>query len=159
MFATIYLPNFYLQAAIRHHPKLRAQPVALIDAAKSKVSIIQLNDLAEKAGVAKGMAPSQALARCLQVVIRTRERAREIFGAKPEAIHAGIDLEVNGKGYGAPGGEPNQTCDAISDRGSTSSWRRSNSSSSANSLAVSPMRLPVLGAKPTLVIAGAITAH
>src|SRR5256885_12998754 len=77
MFATIYLPNFYLQAAMRHHPKLRAQPVALIDTAKSKVSIIQLNDLAEKAGVTKGMTPSQALARCLQVVIRTRERVQE----------------------------------------------------------------------------------
>jgi protein ImuB len=77
MFATIYLPNFYLQAAIRHHPKLRAQPVALIDTSKSKVSIIELNKLAEKAGVAKGMTPSQALARCLQVVIRTRERAQE----------------------------------------------------------------------------------
>jgi len=67
MFATIYLPNFYLQAAMRHHPKLRAQPVALIDTAESKVSIIQLNELAEKAGVAKRMTPSQALARCLQV--------------------------------------------------------------------------------------------
>jgi len=77
MFATIYLPNFYLQAAIRHHPKLRSQPVALIDTSKSKVSIIELNELAEKAGVAKGMTPSQALARCLQVVIRTRERAQE----------------------------------------------------------------------------------
>jgi len=77
MFATFYLPNFYFQAAIRHHPKLRAQPVALIDTAKSKVSIIQLNDLAEKAGVTKGMTPSQALARCLRVVIRTRERAQE----------------------------------------------------------------------------------
>jgi hypothetical protein len=77
MFATIYLPNFYLQAAIRHHPKLRAQPVALIDTSKSKVSIIELNELAEKAGVAKRMTPSQALARCLQVVIRTRERAQE----------------------------------------------------------------------------------
>ena len=77
MFATIYLPNFYLQAATRHHPKLRAQPVALIDVSKSKVSIIQLNELAEKASVAKGMTPSQALARCLQVVIRTRERAQE----------------------------------------------------------------------------------
>ena len=77
MFATIYLPNFYLQAAIRHHPKLRSQAVALIDASKSKVSIIQLNQLAEKAGVATGMTPSQALARCLQVVIRTRERAQE----------------------------------------------------------------------------------
>lgn len=62
---------------MRHHPKFRAQPVALIAAAESKVSIIQLNELAEKAGVTKGMTPSQALARCLQVVIRTRERAQE----------------------------------------------------------------------------------
>ena len=62
---------------MRHHPKLRAQPVALIDTAESKVSIIQLNELAEKAGVAKRMTPSQALARCLQVAIRTRERAQE----------------------------------------------------------------------------------
>jgi len=77
MFATIYLPNVYLQAAMRHHPKLRAQPVALIDASGSKVSIIQLNELAEQAGVSKGMTPSQALARCLQVVIRTRERVQE----------------------------------------------------------------------------------
>src|SRR6266702_2849438 len=77
MFATIYLPNFYLQAAMRHHPKLRAQPVALIDASEPKVSIIQLNAPAEKAGIAKRMTPSQALARCLQVVIRTRERAQE----------------------------------------------------------------------------------
>jgi len=77
MFATIYLPNFYLQAAIRHHPKLRAQPVALIDASQKKVAIIELNDDAEKAGITKGMTPSQALARCLHVVIRTRERAQE----------------------------------------------------------------------------------
>ncbi len=77
MFATIYLPNFYLQAAIRHHPKLRAQPVALIDASEKKVAIIELNDAAEKAGITKGMTPSQALARCLHVVIRARERAQE----------------------------------------------------------------------------------
>jgi hypothetical protein len=30
MFATIYLPNFYLQAAMRHQRELRAKPVALI---------------------------------------------------------------------------------------------------------------------------------
>jgi impB/mucB/samB family len=77
MFATLYLPNFYLQAAMRHHSKLRSQPVALIDTAESKVSIIQLNELAETAGITKGMTPSQALARSLQVVIRTRERAQE----------------------------------------------------------------------------------
>jgi protein ImuB len=77
MFATIYLPNFYLQAAMRHHPKLRAQPVGLIDHSHKKVAIIELNDAAEQAGVAKGMTPSQALARCLQIAIRTRERGQE----------------------------------------------------------------------------------
>jgi len=77
MFATIYLPNFYLQAAMRHQPKLRTKPVALIDPEQTKVSIIQLNDAAEKAGIRKGMAPSQALGRCLHVVIKTRERAQE----------------------------------------------------------------------------------
>lgn len=77
MFATIYLPNFYLQAAMRYQPKLRAQPVALIDATQTRVSIIQLNEAAETVGVDKGMAPSQALARCLRVIIKTRERAQE----------------------------------------------------------------------------------
>jgi protein ImuB len=77
MFTTIYLPNFYLQAAIRHHPKLRAQPVGLIDLSHKKIAIVELNDAAEQAGVTKGMTPSQALARCLQVVIRTRERGQE----------------------------------------------------------------------------------
>lgn len=77
MFATLFLPNFYLQAAIRHHPKLRAQPVGVIDPTHQKVAIIEINDAADKAGVAKGMTPSQALARCLQIAIRTRERAQE----------------------------------------------------------------------------------
>jgi protein ImuB len=77
MFATLYLPNFYLQAAMRHHPKLRAQPVGLIDPSNKRVAIIELNEGAEKAGVTKGMTPSQALARCLQVAIRTRERGQE----------------------------------------------------------------------------------
>ena len=75
MFATLYLPNFYLQAAMRHHPKLRAQPVGLIDPSNKRVAIIELNEAAEKAGVTKGMTPSQALARCLQVAIRTRVHA------------------------------------------------------------------------------------
>jgi nucleotidyltransferase/DNA polymerase involved in DNA repair len=88
MFATIYLPNFYLQAAIRHHPKLRAQPVALIDASEKKVAIIELNDAAEKAGITKGMTPSQALARCLHVVIRARERAQENVIAEILLQHA-----------------------------------------------------------------------
>lgn len=77
MFATIYLPNFYLQGAIRHQPELRAKPVALIEEQEKKPVIIQLNEAAEQAGIRKGMTPSQALARYLQVTIKTRGRAQE----------------------------------------------------------------------------------
>ena len=77
MFATLFLPNFHLQAALRHHPRLRGQPVGVIDPTHKKVAIIELNEIAEGAGVLKGMTPSQALARCLHVAIRTRERAQE----------------------------------------------------------------------------------
>jgi len=77
MFATIYLPNFYLQAAIRHQPELRAKPVALIEEQERKPVIIQLNEVAEKAGIQKGMTPSQALGRCLRVVIKARAHTQE----------------------------------------------------------------------------------
>ncbi len=77
MFATIYLPDFYLQAAIRHQPELQAGPVALIETEHRKVSIIQLNEPAEKAGVCLGMTPSQGLARCLSLVIKVRAPAQE----------------------------------------------------------------------------------
>jgi protein ImuB len=77
MFATIYLPNFYLQAATRHQPQLRAKAVALIEEQEKRPVIIELNEAAEAAGIDKGMTPSQALARCLRVVIRVRERAQE----------------------------------------------------------------------------------
>jgi len=77
MFATIYVPNFYLQAATRHQPELRGKPVALIEEHERKPVIIQLNDAAEKTGIRKGMTPSQALARCLSVVIKARAHMQE----------------------------------------------------------------------------------
>ena len=77
MFATILLPNFYLQAIVRHQPALREQPVAVLDDTAAKAIILQLNDAAETTGVQAGMAPSQALARCLHLVIKARTRERE----------------------------------------------------------------------------------
>ncbi len=77
MFATIYLPNFALQAAIRHSPELRGKPVALLDDQASKAMIVQLNCEAEQAGVRCGTAPSQGLARCLSLAIRNRDRTQE----------------------------------------------------------------------------------
>jgi protein ImuB len=77
MFATILLPNFYLQAIARHQPALREQPLAVLDDTATKAVILQLNDPAEAAGVRTGMAPSQALARCLHLIIKARARGRE----------------------------------------------------------------------------------
>ena len=77
MFAAIYLPDFYLQAALRHQPELGAKPVALIDDQEKKAVIIQLNAAAKETGVHIGMSPSQGLARCLQLVIKVRAHAQE----------------------------------------------------------------------------------
>ena len=77
MFATLYVPNFYLQAVLRHQPKLAAAPVGLIDDRETKATLIQLNEWAEAAGVRCGMAPSQGLARCLELVVKTRLRKQE----------------------------------------------------------------------------------
>jgi nucleotidyltransferase/DNA polymerase involved in DNA repair len=74
MFATILLPNFYLQAIARHQPKLQEQPLAVLDATATKAVILQLNKAAENEGVHAGMTPSQALARCLHLVIKARAR-------------------------------------------------------------------------------------
>ena len=77
MFATIYLPDFYLQAAMRHQPELSGKPVALIDDQEKKAMIVQLNALAEELGVQRGMTPSQGLARSLELVIKVRSRSQE----------------------------------------------------------------------------------
>jgi protein ImuB len=77
MFATIYAPNFYLQAALRHRGTPATQPAALIEEQEKKPVVIQLNEAAENAGVRKGMTPSQALARCLPVAIKIRSRPQE----------------------------------------------------------------------------------
>src|SRR3954471_7223431 len=77
MFATIYLPDFYLQAAMRHQPELFGNPVALLDDQEKKAVIIQLNAAAEEVGVHRGMTPSQGLARSLELVIKVRNHPQE----------------------------------------------------------------------------------
>ena len=77
MFATLYFPNVYLQAALRHQPELRSQPVVLLDGVEAKAVIIQLNKAAQQFGIRSGMTPSQALARCLSLVVKVRERPQE----------------------------------------------------------------------------------
>ncbi len=77
MFTTIYLPDFYLQAALRHQPELLLKPVGLIDDQEKKAALIQLNRVAQENGVRIGMTPSQGLARTLELVIKVRSQAQE----------------------------------------------------------------------------------
>jgi hypothetical protein len=77
MFATIFLPNFFLQAAMRHQQIPSSTPIGLIDENDNKPLIIQLNQVAETAAVRIGMAPSQALARCVNLLVLPRSIAKE----------------------------------------------------------------------------------
>lgn len=77
MFATILLPNFFLQAVLRHDQTAAETPIALIDDEAAKAVILQINQPAEKAGVTVGMTASQGLARCLELIVKTRQREQE----------------------------------------------------------------------------------
>ncbi|MEY2484659.1 MAG: protein ImuB [Verrucomicrobiota bacterium] len=77
MFATIYLPNFALQAALRHELLPASTPVGLIDEHNKKAVLVQLNRSAEAAGVRIWMTPSQGLGRCLSLIIKARSPIKE----------------------------------------------------------------------------------
>lgn len=77
MFAVLHLPDFALQAVLRQEPELWSRPVALIDPEQTAPRVIQLTPAARAAGVAEGLTPVQALARCREVLVRHRSPARE----------------------------------------------------------------------------------
>jgi protein ImuB len=76
-YAVIYIPNFHLQAALRLEPELRSRPVALIDDRVPKATIFQLTEAAAKSNVVPGLTSTQAMARCRDIVIRSRSIAQE----------------------------------------------------------------------------------
>ena len=77
MFAVIFIPNFSLQAVLRHEPDLRARPVALVDSKLLKPAIVQLTSAAQSLGVCEGLTASQAMARCAELLIKSRSPAQE----------------------------------------------------------------------------------
>jgi protein ImuB len=77
MFAVIYIPDFALQAALRHEPELLKRPVALVDESLPKPVIVQLTDTARAAGVCAGLTSTQAMARCRDIIIKPRSIAQE----------------------------------------------------------------------------------
>ncbi len=82
MFAAIFIPDFSLQAVLRHEPDLSLQPVALVDSAPARKGITQASSAAKNFGVEEGLTPAQATARCGRLVIKTRSPAAENSAAE-----------------------------------------------------------------------------
>lgn len=101
MFAALYLPDFELQAALRHEPQWHRQPVALLENDEAKAAIFQRTPSAAEAGVKLGMTPSQGLARCLSLIIKPRARGQEKIAGEILLHHAGTlapELEATAPG-------------------------------------------------------------
>ncbi|HEY9510166.1 MAG TPA: DNA polymerase Y family protein, partial [Verrucomicrobiae bacterium] len=77
MFAVVFIPDFSLQAVLRLESDLQNQPVALIDPDLPKPNIVQLTSAARAKGVVEDLTPSQAMARCANLLIKTRSLNQE----------------------------------------------------------------------------------
>ena len=75
-FASIYVPNFMVQAVVRAEPELRQGAIALVDGAPPVWNVVAANQAAVQAGIELGMTKSQAVQFCA-VEIRRRSRAQE----------------------------------------------------------------------------------
>jgi protein ImuB len=78
VFAVVYIPNFFLQAALRSEPELRHLPVALVDAPTAKATILQATAAAAHQGAGPGLTVPQAAARCPGLLIKNRNAAQEL---------------------------------------------------------------------------------
>jgi len=118
VFAAICLPNFELQAVLRHEPELRSYAVALIDGAApnaAKMLVLQCTSRALAAGVCAGQTAPQARARCRELLLKPRslsseEAATEIllqaayaFSPNLEHTASGVcTIDLRGLGFGHP---------------------------------------------------------
>jgi len=82
-FASIYVPDFSIQAVVRAEPALRQQPVALVDGCPPLERVVAINEAAARGGLDLGMTKSQAI-QFRSIAIRLRSRVQE------EAAHAAL---------------------------------------------------------------------
>jgi protein ImuB len=82
-FASIYVPDFSIQAVVRAESALRQQPIALIDGCPPLERVVAVNEAAARAGLDLGMTKSQAM-QFRSIAIRSRSRVQE------QAAHAAL---------------------------------------------------------------------
>jgi len=126
MFAVISIPNFALQAVLRHEPELVSRPVALIDGSEKQAVILQITETARRSGVCEGLTAPQAMARCGDIVIKPRSLAQEQaaseilqqcaynFSPRIEATADGVcTLDLQGLPLDLPSPDPSQEGNSV----------------------------------------------
>ena len=66
-YGVLFVPEFQLQATLRHQPELLEEPVALLEIDGTKSRVKEMNGPARRSQVVCGMTPTQALARCAEL--------------------------------------------------------------------------------------------
>jgi protein ImuB len=74
MHAAVLIPNFSLQAILRLREEWRARPFAVLD---EEDGVLQMTTVARAGNVEFGMTPTQAMARCPEIILRPRAPAQE----------------------------------------------------------------------------------
>ena len=82
-FASIYVPDFFIQAVVRTEPALRQRPIVLVDGSPLLEKVVAVNQAAARAGLGQGMTKAQAQ-QFRSVAIRPRSREQE------QAAHAAL---------------------------------------------------------------------
>src|SRR4051794_460782 len=76
-YAAILLPQFPLQAVLRLREETRAEPIAVVEGSTEKGRVLEMTEAAAASGVLRGMASTQALARCPALRLWPRSPAQE----------------------------------------------------------------------------------
>jgi protein ImuB len=76
MYACLYIPDFPLQAVVRHEPALRSQAVVIVEGAPPSCAVVAANPKACQAGARLGMTRLEAGA-VPSLAVRHRARAQE----------------------------------------------------------------------------------
>lgn len=93
-FASIYVPNFMLQAALFSEPALRGHAIALLDGIPPLRSVVAVNDLAQQTGVKEGITEAQAIQFCdVKIIYRSRS-CEESLHAKLVQMGASISPRI-----------------------------------------------------------------
>ena len=76
-YAAILLPQFPLQAVLRLREERQVEPIAVVEGGTEKGRVLEMTGAAAASGVLRGMASTQALARCPALRLWPRSPAQE----------------------------------------------------------------------------------